>query len=192
MLDDFPKKLPLKNGQELVLRILTQQDAESIVLFFLSVPEEERNFLRYDITDKEALKGWFGGPNWEEVFPIAAVLEGDIVGIAVLQGYRTPWFAHIGNFWMIVSQEMRGRGLGRILANEMFTLAAELGMEKLSAEVRADHLYAIRIFKQMGYQHEGALTDYIKDQDGQTHDLLIMACNIKEFFRRLSEAHPNR
>lgn len=190
MLDDFPKKLPLRNGQDITLRILTQEDAAAIVLFFLSVPEEERNFLRYDVTDMEALKGWFGGPNWEEVFPVAAVLDGDIVAIAVLQGYRTAWFAHIGNFWMIVNQDLRGRGLGRIMANEMFTLAAELGMEKLSAEVRADHLYAIRIFKQMGYQHEGALTDYIKDQDGQTHDLLIMACNIKEFFRRLSEAKP--
>jgi L-amino acid N-acyltransferase YncA len=190
MLDDFPKKLPLRNGQDITLRILTQKDAAAIVLFFLTVPEEERNFLRYDVTDMEALKGWFGGPNWEEVFPVAAVLDGDIVGIAVLQGYRTAWFAHIGNFWMIVNQDLRGRGLGRIMANEMFTLAAELGMEKLSAEVRADHLYAIRIFKQMGYQHEGALTDYIKDQDGQTHDLLIMACNIKEFFRRLSEAKP--
>lgn len=186
MLDDFPKRIMLRSGQAVKLRILTEQDAENIVLFFLTVPEHERNFLRYDVTDREALKGWFGGPNWEEVFPVAAEIDGNIVGVSVLQGYRTPWFAHIGVFWMVVHQDMRGRGLGRILANEMFALAGELGMEKLSAEVRADHLAAIKIFKQMGYQHEGALTDYIKDQDGQTHDLLIMACNIKEFFRRLS------
>jgi RimJ/RimL family protein N-acetyltransferase len=186
MIDDYPKQIQLRNKNSVTLRILNRADEDRLMLFFLSIPENERNFLRYDLTDREALQGWYGGPHWEEIFPLVAEQAGRIIGVGVLRGYRTPWVAHVGEFWMIVDPLVRGTGLGRALANEMFSLASELGMEKLAAEMRADHLSAIKIFKQMGYSHEGVLTNYIKDQDGQTHDLIIMACNIKEYFRRLN------
>lgn len=186
MIDDYPKHLEIRDKNKITLRIVRREDEDRLLLFFLSIPEDERNFLRYDLTDRDALAGWYGGPHWEEFFPLIAELDGRIVGVSVLRGYRTPWVTHVGEFWMIVERRFRGIGLGRVLANEMFALGAELGMEKLSAEMRADHLGAIKIFKQMGYSHEGVLTNYIKDQEGQTHDLIIMACNIKEYFRRLS------
>lgn len=187
MIDDYPKQIELTNRYRAVLRIATREDEPRLLLFFSSIAENERNFLRYDITDSDTLQGWFAGPRWEDAFPLIAEVNNRIVGVGVLRGYRTPWIAHAGDFWMIVSPHLRGTGLGRILASEMFGLAAELGIEKISVEVRADHLAAIKIFRQMGYSHEGVLTNYIKDQDGQTHDLVIMACNIREYFQRLKD-----
>ncbi|MEI6044738.1 MAG: GNAT family N-acetyltransferase [Chloroflexota bacterium] len=184
MIDDYPSKLELRDKRIVTIRIATREDEERLVLFFLAIPEYERNFLRYDVTDHDGLQGWFAGPSWEDFFPLIAEIEGCIVGVGVLRGYRTPWITHNGEFWMIVSPNLRGFGLGRILANEMFGLATELGMEKLLAEMRADHLFAIKIFKQLGYSEEGMLTNYVKDQDGQTYDLVIMACNVKDYLRR--------
>ncbi len=186
MLDDYPKEVELRDGEIATLRIITREDENRVLMFFLTIPEEERNFLRFDVTERESLEEWFAGPQWGEVFPLTAEINGRIVAVAVLRGYRTPWYAHIGEFWMIVGENNRGLGLGRILASDMFTMAGELGMEKISAEVRADNLGAIKIFKQMGYVHEGILTDHIKDASGTTHDLIIMSCNIKEYWRRLS------
>jgi len=185
MIDDYPKLVELRDRRNATLRIATREDEERLVRFFELIPENERNFLRYDVTDGEALDGWFGGPNWEDVFPLVAEVNNRIVGVGILQSYRTPWVSHVGEFWMVVAQNVRSSGLGRILANEMFGLAAELGMEKVGAEVRADYPAALKIFTQMGFLHEGVLTDYIKDQSGQTHDLIIMACNIKDYFQRL-------
>jgi RimJ/RimL family protein N-acetyltransferase len=186
MIDDYPSQIELRDKRIATLRIATREDEDPLILFFLSIPEYERNFLRYDVTDREALQGWFAGPGWEDFFPLIAKIDGRIAGVGALRGYRTPWITHNGEFWMLVSPSFRGYGLGRILANEMFGLATELGMEKLIAEMRADHLFGIKIFKQLGYTDEGMLTNYIKDQDGQTYDLIIMACNVKDYYRRLN------
>jgi len=188
MLDDYPKEIDLRDGQIATLRVLHQEDEDRLIMFFLTILEDERNFLRYDVTERESLESWFGGPRWNEVFPIGAEINGRIVGVAVLKGYRTQWFAHIGEFWMLVGENTRGLGLGRILASELFNLARNLGMEKLSAELRADQLVAIKIYKQLGYVHEGILTDYIKDAKGVTHDMLIMGCKIKDYWQRLSDS----
>jgi RimJ/RimL family protein N-acetyltransferase len=190
MLDDFPKEVELKDGELVNLRIITREDEDRLLMFFLTIPESERNFLRFDLTERENLDSWFAGPGWGEVFPVLAEINGRPVAVAVLKGYRTPWFAHIGESWMLVGEHMRSLGLGRILASELFGLAAELGMEKISAEVRADNLGAIKIFKQMGYIHEGILSDYIKDADGTTHDLVIMGCKTRDYWQRLRDNQP--
>lgn len=187
MLDEYPKQIELRDSQKAILRILTQEDEDRLLMFFLTLPEDDRNFLHYDVTDRETLEGWFGGPRWEEIFPLVAEVGGRIAGVAVLRGYRTRWSAHIGSGWVMVGPTWRSLGLGRILMNEMCELASELGIEKLLSEVRADHLSAIRIFKQMGYVHEGMHTDYIKDSEGRKYDLMLLACDIKDYWRRLEE-----
>jgi ribosomal protein S18 acetylase RimI-like enzyme len=178
MLDDYPKELELRDGQNAVLRVAQREDRTPLVLFFVGIPEEERDFLLYDVSEEENLEGWFGGPNWEEVFPIIADVGGRIMGIGFLKGFRVPWRQHVGEFWMMIHPNMRGVGLGRIIANEIFNLAAELGIEKLTCEVRAEAMAAIKILKQIGYAHEGVLTGMIKDDEGVAHDLSIMSCDV--------------
>jgi len=187
MLDEYPKEFEVRDGQNVTIRLLTRADEDRALMFFLTIGEADRDFLRYDVTDRETLEGWFGGPNWEEVFPFVAEVGGRIAGLAVLHGFRTRWHAHIGNAWTMVGEDWRGLGIGRIMATELFSFASELGLEKLLAEIRGDHLDAMRIYKQMGYVHEGVHTDYIKDADGRTHDLVLMACDIKDYWRRLDE-----
>ena len=187
MLDDYPKEVELRDGENAFVRIATREDQTRLMLFFLTIPEEERDFLPYDLADQESLQGWFGGPNWEEAFPLIAEVDGRIMGAALLKCYTVSWRQHIGDTWMMVNENMRGLGLGRLLQSEVFSMAAQLGITKMTASVRADALGALRILKQLGYTHEGVLTDYVKDREGQTHDIALMACNIKEYFRRLED-----
>jgi L-amino acid N-acyltransferase YncA len=192
MLDEYPKELELRDGQNATLRILTRADEDRALMFFLTLPESDRNFLHYDITDRETLDSWFGGPNWEEVFPLMAEINGRIVGIGLLKGYRTRWSAHIGIGWVIVGESWRGLGLGRIISTELFSLATELGLEKLLAEMRSDHHDAISIFNQMGYTQEGLRTGYIKEADGRTYDLVLLGCNIQDYWRILGKKPPSQ
>lgn len=178
MLDDYPKELELRDGQNAVIRVAQREDRTRLVLFFVGIPEEERDFMLYDPTEEENLEGWFGGPNWEDIFPLIAEVNGRIAAVALLKGYRVSWRNHVGDFWMIVHENWRGIGLGRIIATEIFGLAAELGVKKLISEVRADAFGAIRILKQMGYIHEGVLSDMIREENGQSYDLAIMTCNV--------------
>ncbi len=187
MLDEYPKELELRDGSNAIIRIATRADETRLVLFFLSVPEDQRDFVHYDLADAENLEGWWGGPNWEEAFPLVAEVGGQVVAVALLKGYRASWCNHVGESWMIVHENSRGLGLGRIMASETYGLAGELGIEKLRCEVRADGLGAIKILKQLGYVHEGILGDYIKDSSGQTHDVALMSCNIQDYLRRQAQ-----
>jgi L-amino acid N-acyltransferase YncA len=188
MLDDYPKEVELRDGENAVIRIATREDESRLALFFLSIPEDQRDFLHYDLSDQESLQGWFGGPHWEEAFPLVAEVDGRIVAVSLLKSYRVPWYSHVGEAWMLVHENMRGLGLGRIMAGEIIGLALELGIEKLRAEVRADAMGAIKILKQLGYTHQGVLTDYVRDNTGQTHDLAILSCNTRDYYRSLEEA----
>ncbi|HEX2914768.1 MAG TPA: GNAT family N-acetyltransferase, partial [Chloroflexia bacterium] len=171
MLDDYPKEFELRDGQNAIVRVATREDEVQLVLFFLSIPEDQRDFVPYDLTDQENLQGWFAGPNWEEAFPLVAEVNGHIAAVSLLKGYRAPWCHHIGECWMIVQEDSRGLGLGRLMASEACSLANDLAIEKLKAEVRADDSGAIKILKQLGFKLSGSLSDYIKDKEGQTHDV---------------------
>lgn len=191
MLDEYPKEFELHDGENVSLRILTRADEDRMLMFFLTIPESERNFLHYDVTDRETLDGWFGGPDWEEVFPLVAEVGGRIAGVGVLRGYRPRWAAHLGEAWMLVGESWRGLGISRIIANELFALANELGIEKLISEVCTDQINTVNIFKQMGFVMEGVRADFVKDADGRTRDLIMMACNVKEYWRRLEESRQD-
>lgn len=187
MLDDYPKEVELRDGENAIVRLATREDETRLVLFFLSIPEEQRDFVRYDLSDHENLQGWWGGPNWEEAFPLVAEIDGRVMAVSLLKGYRAPWCHHVGEGWMIVHENGRGLGLGRLMASELCGLASELGIEKIKAEVRADALAAIKTLKQLGFTHEGVLSDYIKDNTGQTYDVAMMNCDVKNYFRLLRE-----
>ncbi len=187
MLDDFPKEVELRDGENATIRIATREDESRLALFFLSVPEDERDFLPYDLSDQRNLQGWFGGPNWEEAFPIIAQVDNRIVAVALLKSYRVPWFSHVGETWMVVHENIRGLGLGRILASELVGLGRELGMEKLRAELRADAFGAIKILEQIGFVQEGVLSAFVKDNQGKTHDLAILSCDTQNYFRLLQD-----
>ncbi len=190
MLEDYPKEIELRDGENVIIRIAQHEDETSLVLFFLSIPENQRDFIPYDLAEQENLVGWFGGPNWEEAFPLVAEVGGRIVGVGLLKGYRVQWRQHVGDCWMIVHENMRGLGLGRILASELFSMAHELGMYKLKAELRGDAHSALKVLLALGYIQEGVLTEYIRDNEGHFHDISILSCDLPEYFRRLKEAKP--
>lgn len=183
MLDDYPKQIDLRDGETATLRIATRDDQTRLVLFFLSIPEAQRDFVPYDLSEEENLQGWFGGPNWEEAFPIIAEVGPKIVGIALLKGYRARWSHHVGECWLIVHENMRGLKLGRIIASDMCGLASELGIEYLKTSLRADDEISIAIFKKLGYNLDGVRPNYIRDVNGDMHGLAMMTCDVAAYLK---------
>jgi L-amino acid N-acyltransferase YncA len=180
MLDDYPKELELRDGENALIRVATRDDELRLALFFVSIPEDQRDFLPYDLSEQESLQGWFGGPNWEDAFPLVAEVDSRIVAVSLLKTFRVPWYSHVGEAWMLVHENMRGLGLGHIMGTELNSLAHDLGIEKLKTQVRADSPEAVKVLRQLGFEHEGILTDYIKDSQGQLHDLAILSCNTSD------------
>ena len=157
---------------------LTEARCEALVRFFADLPEGDRTFIREDVTDPDAVRGWAAGsPGFDRW---VAVDDGDrVLGyVAVL---RLPgWSDHVGEVRLVVAPAGRGAGLGRELARHAVVQALEAGLAKLVVEVVADQGPALALFTGLGFTGEALLVDHIRDRDGQLRDLMVLAHHVGE------------
>jgi len=52
----YPKTIKLKDGSEVLVRLMEQGDQDRLLEFFRGIPEVERVFLREDLTRREAIE----------------------------------------------------------------------------------------------------------------------------------------
>jgi len=65
---------------------------------------------------------------------------------------------------VLISDEMRGKGLGRALTEAIFAQALDSGIEKMVAQMTLDQQGAISTFEQLGFKPEALLRDHVKDR----------------------------
>ncbi len=91
---------------------------------------------------------------------------------------ETDWARHLGYIRLLVSPNARGIGLGSVLANEVFALAEEAGLQKVVAQMAAEQRGAQAVFEKLGFKAEALMADYVMDAQGRTHDLLVMSFDV--------------
>jgi L-amino acid N-acyltransferase YncA len=172
----YPKQVSLRDGSTLTLRALfVPQDRSEVGQFFERVPEEDRAFLKEDLLNREEVETWLDGIDSARETVIVAVVDGRIVGTAVLERQRHRWTRHVGEVRIVAEPAFRRRGLGHVLAQAIFDLAQQAGLEKIMAEMVSDGLGSIRVFKRLGFRTEAVFNDQVEDRHGRKHDLLVMA-----------------
>ena len=81
---------------------------------FAKLPEEDLWFLNHDVSDPEMIGDWIADLDTGRVVSIAAVLEGRIIGNAVLMRKRYGAKSHIGKLRISVEPRFRDRGLAEV------------------------------------------------------------------------------
>jgi len=171
----YPKKLKLADGTSVTVRTLIPQDRAAVGAFFERVPEEDRTFLKEDLLNREEVEIWLDEIDLDRETVMVAEVDRHIAGTAVLERQRNGWSRHVGEIRIVADPAFRRRGLGHALAETIFDLAKNSGVEKLTAEMVADEPGPIRVFKRLGFRTEATLNDQVKDRHGVKHDLLVMA-----------------
>ncbi|MFP3869958.1 MAG: N-acetyltransferase family protein [Syntrophobacteria bacterium] len=174
----YQKKSKLKDGTTVTLRPMVADDLELLLAFFQSLPEEQRLFLRHDVTDAGVIKKWTENIDYNRVFPLLALTGGRIVGDVTLHRIPHGWKRHIGTVRVVVAPDYHGRGLGTLLINEIVELAAEFGLEKLMAELPLLYPVAIGLFRKAGFSSKAIIEGLVKDLHGNDTDVVIMVCDI--------------
>lgn len=179
LLDRYPQEVKLEDGAPLILRAMNRQDERALIDFFDDLREEDRLYMRNDVTNSRVIREWFGTLNYNRVFPLLAVHEKRIVANATLHRKPFGWMRHLGEVRIVVSPDFRKRGLARIMFNELIKSAAEAGLEKLTAELAVTQKGASEMFRKVGFKDEAVLKNYIRDARDETHDLLVMTLDVK-------------
>ena len=82
---------------------------------------------------------------------------------------------------MVLAPAVRGKGLGRFLAEEALRLAQRSSIEKMIARMTVDQSGAIRVFEGLGFNREALMKDHVKDLEGRTHDLVVMSLKVQDY-----------
>ncbi|HXD01594.1 MAG TPA: GNAT family N-acetyltransferase [Verrucomicrobiae bacterium] len=178
-LQKFPKTLKMKDGSSCKVRPLRKDDEKSFHEFFLSVPAQERMFIKHRVTEPEVIRDWCRNIDLGRNLPLLAVSEGRIIGDTTLHQQLGGWKRHIGRISTLVHPQFRGRGLASALVSEVVELARQLGLEKVEAEFIGEQEAAIKMFALLGFSNLLRIENYVKDMQAIPHDYVLMGLDLK-------------
>jgi ribosomal protein S18 acetylase RimI-like enzyme len=178
-LQKYPKTLKLKDGSSCKVRPLRKDDEKAFHEFFLSVPSDERMFIKHRITEPEVVREWCRNIDLARNLPLLAVTDGRIIGDTTLHQQLGGWKRHIGRISTLVHPQFRGRGLASALVSETVELARQLGLEKVEAEFIGEQEAAIKMFALLGFSNMLRLENYVKDMQAIPHDYVLMGLDLK-------------
>ena len=136
-------------------RAMQAEDKELFKRFIRSLPRRDNYYLLVDVQNDQAIERW----------------TNDL-----------PWARHVGEIRMSVSAARRDRGIGRALASEIFSIARARGLKKLWARMAVSQEAAQKVFKRLGFRTEALLSDFVKNENGLTEDLVIMSYDFGELW----------
>lgn len=177
----YPREVKLGNGKTLTMRLMSYTDIDAVLTFAKALPKKDLLFLRRDITDHHNVEEWVRSIEQGKSVTVLASEDDRIAGYATLHHNEALWTRHVGEIRTNVGADFRGMRLGSILVEEMFQLAKELGLRKLTAHMVADQKAARGAFERIGFTPEALLADHVVDSEGRTHDMLIMSYDIDGF-----------
>jgi ribosomal protein S18 acetylase RimI-like enzyme len=172
----------MRAAPEIEIRRLTGKDAADFSRLrlealkrepqaFSASPEEHRAMTR------DAIAKRLGSGSDDRNFVLGAVAENRLVGMAGFYREPQPKNRHKGHIWGVyVSQQWRGKGIGRMLLSELIQRArAEGEVEQLQLGVAVGQNPASQLYRSLGFEVYGREPHAIKIGDDYVdEDLMVL------------------
>ena len=175
----YPRHINTEAG-DIEFRLMARTDEGAVLDFAKALPTHDLLFLPRNISQPKVLTAWINEIERGAIVSLVAVKGGTVVGCGTLVRDPHSWSPHVGEIRMVVSQDVRGQGVGRALSQETFALALGAGLEKLSVQMTVDQQAAIALFESLGFKAEALLRDHVKDADGKKHDIVVLGHNVAQ------------
>lgn len=181
---EYPRTVPC-NGTTTELRLMSSSDVPDLKTFIGSLPEHDLLFLSRDITHPKVIEAWIAAIPEGRVKSLVARENGVIVGCTAIVLHELSWCRHVGELRVLVSPSWRGKGVGRVLIQECFAQALELGLAKLCVQMTVDQRAAIAGFEGIGFRAEALFRNHVRDRDGKLYDLAVLSHDVGEVQSRM-------
>ncbi len=171
----YPRECELRDGSCVTLRPMAEGDGEALLAFFRRIPEEERFFLKDDVTSPRVIESWTEHLDYDRALPLLALTDGRVVADAVLIRHRAGCKRHLGEIRVVTDPEFRGKGLGVAIMRELVEIAWDAELEQAEFEMVKDvQDEAIRAAELLGAFVAGTITDAVRDCRGGLHDVVAL------------------
>ncbi|ASK60782.1 GNAT family N-acetyltransferase [Virgibacillus phasianinus] len=171
--------VPAKNGEQVSIRKAELADAQVVLNiqwqtilendYLITVPEEFNQTIPQQ-------RDWIQKllDNKRETMMVAEV-DSIVVGWIVFQTRNPKRLAHAGTFGMMIAQEYRGIGIGKMLINALLDWAEKNPLiEKVSLWVISTNQRAIALYESFGFKEEGRKVREIKLDKTKYADVILM------------------
>jgi RimJ/RimL family protein N-acetyltransferase len=175
----YPRRVMTDAG-DIEFRLMARADEAAVLTFAQKLPSHDLLFLPRNISEPKVLTAWINEIERGPIVSLLAVKDGVVVGSGTLVRDPHSWSPHVGEIRMVVSQDVRGQGVGRALSQETFALALGAGLEKLSVQMTVDQQAAIALFESLGFRAEALLREHVRDIDGRKHDIVVLGHNVAQ------------
>ena len=173
-LERYPREITLRDGARLTLRPMVREDVDRLWDFLRRIPPEDKMYFREDVTRKEVVERWAQHLEYDSVLPVLALEEGRVVGDATLHRNRNGWKQRVGTVRIQIAPDFRHRGLGTAMLREIRHLGEKAALHYLLAEVIEEQQAAIRAFEKMGFERAVFFRNFVNDQEGRFHNLVVL------------------
>ena len=186
------KRVVLKDGASVVIRPMTAEDLDRSVAFFQSLTAQDRLYLRHDVTRREEVEGRIQAMQAGRARRLVALQKDRIIADAALELESASWKQHVGEIRLIIANPYKRKGLGMLMARELYSAAVEAEVEEIVVRMMRPQLAARSIFRKLGFQEVTLLGDYVKDAEGRKQDLILMRCDLEGLWQRLDHFITDR
>jgi len=177
----------LKDGTEVLIRPMREDDVERSFVFFKALPEQDRAYLRSDVTKPEVVRQRILAMTSGRVKRLVAVVNDRIVADGALELAGHGWEEHVAELRLIVGREYQRKGLGMLMARALYFLAASEKVEEIVVRMMRPQVAARGIFRKLGFHEEVLLPEYVRDRGGKKQDLVLMRCDLESLWRELED-----
>jgi N-acetylglutamate synthase-like GNAT family acetyltransferase len=175
----YPRTVNIDAGA-IEFRPMTQADEAAVLEFARGLPGHDLLFLPRNISEPKVLSAWIKEIERGAIVSLLAIKSGKVVGCGTVVRDPHSWSPHVGEIRNVVSPQVRGLGVGRVLSQETVALALEMGLEKLIVQMTVDQVSAIALFEGMGFRGEALLREHVRDLDGNKHDIVVLGHNVAQ------------
>ena len=169
----YPRDVEAADGSRVEFRLMGESDVDAVLAFAGALAPDDLMFLRVNITERPVVERWVDSIRAERAVTVLARENGQVIGEATLLHNEAQWTRHLGEIRIQIAPAARRRGIARLLAAEIDAVAAELGLQLLTARMTLDQSAAQAVFRRLGFQREAVLWDYAITPDGQTRNVLV-------------------
>jgi L-amino acid N-acyltransferase YncA len=181
------KAVTLKDRSEVEIRPMTPADFDDVLAFFRELPRQDRGYLRRDVSKQGVVEQLIAEVQAGQATRLVATAGDRIVAEAALELERHGWKQHVGEMRLVVASTYQRKGLGMLLARELYHIAASAKIEQLIVKMMRPQIAARKIFRKLGFHQELLMREYVKDLDGRRQDLIVMRCDLEGLWQELED-----
>jgi L-amino acid N-acyltransferase YncA len=185
---EYCESSTLDDGTEITVRHTTIADVDKVMEFFDALPVAEKQCVRSELNGRADFERRYEKISKGEIARLVAEVGGRIVGEASLESMRYGWLRKSGEVRMMVLPDYRDKGAAKVLAREIFLLAARRGLENLISRVIECQLLAFETLRSLHFKHEATQKNHAVDMEGRLHDVRLMTFSLRQMWRDMEEA----